>query len=382
MSYRLLVLPNDLHKLSLPLLEKIQALVAQGAVLLGPRPDGSPSLADGKEGQDVARMIANNLWGRGSDAAGVHVLGKGKVYTGKSIEDVLAAENVLPDFTWSKAENVGEEIPYSLPAGDTDDDLVFIHRTDGNREIYFAATQKHHSFDVKASFRVTGKTPQLWHPETGETELVGYSIENGHTIVPLHFDAQGSVFVVFEGSVTEPSRVAPARTQEKLATVDGDWKLTFPPNWGAPAEAEFPKLISWTESAETGVKYFSGTATYHKQIVAPKEWFKPGARVMLDLGTVKEIAEVTINGKPVGGILWMPPFVVNVTDDLKPGVNELSVRVTNLWPNRMIGDLQPGVTKAYTWTDFKPFKADSPLLESGLLGPVTVWRNELASPIQ
>ena len=179
-----------------------------------------------------------------------------------------------------------------------------------------------------------------------------------------------------------PSRVAPARTQEKLATVDGDWKLTFPPNWGAPAEAEFPKLISWTESAETGVKYFSGTATYHKQIVAPKEWFKPGARVMLDLGTVKEIAEVTINGKPVGGILWMPPFVVNVTDDLKPGVNELSVRVTNLWPNRMIGDLQPGVTKAYTWTDFKPFKADSPLLESGLLGPVTVWRNELASPIQ
>jgi hypothetical protein len=104
--------------------------------------------------------------------------------------------------------------------------------------------------------------------------------------------------------------------------------------------------------------------------------------VILDLGAVREIAEVTINGKPVGGILWKPPFQINVTDDLKPGVNELSVKVTNLWPNRMIGDLQPGVTKTYTWTDFKPFKADSPLLESGLLGPVTVWRNELASPIQ
>ena len=274
MSYRLLVLPNDLHKLSVPVLEKLLALVSHGAVLLGPKPDGSPSLADGKEGQDEARMIANNLWGRESDAAGVHVLGKGKVYTGKSIEDVLAAENVLPDFAWSNAENVGEEISYPLPAGDSDDDLVFIHRTDGNREIYFAATQKHHSFDVKASFRVTGKSPRLWHPETGELELASYSIENGQTTVPLHFDAQGSVFVVFEGRVTVPSRVAPERKLVKLATVGGEWKLTFPPNWGAPAEVEFPKLISWTDSAKTGVKYFSGTATYHNKFIVQKDWFK------------------------------------------------------------------------------------------------------------
>ncbi len=379
MSYRLLVLPNDVHKLSLPLLLRIQALVDQGAVLLGPKPDGSPSLADGKEGQDAVQMIANNLWGKGSDAAGVRVLGKGKVYWGKSIEDVLAAEKVLPDFTWSKAKKVGKEIPYSLPAGDSDGDLIFIHRMDGNREIYFVATQQHHSFDVKASFRVTGKTPRLWHPESGATELASYRIENGRTIVPLHFDALGSVFVIFEGRATAPSRVVPARTQKKLATVGGDWKLTFPPNWGAPAEAEFPKLISWTDSAKTGVKYFSGTATYHKQIDAPKEWFKPGVKVLLDLGVVKEIAEVTINGKPVGGILWKPPFVADVSDALKPGVNEMSVRVTNLWPNRMIGDLQPGVTKTYTWTDIRPFKADSPLLESGLLGPVMVWSSEAAS---
>ena len=199
--------------------------------------------------------------------------------------------------------------------------------------------------------------------------------------MPLHFDAQGSVFVVFEGRVTVPSRVAPERKLVKLATVGGEWKLTFPPNWGAPAEVEFPKLISWTDSAKTGVKYFSGTATYHNKFIVQKDWFKQNARVMLDLGAVREIAEVTINGKPVGGILWKPPFVINVTDALKPGVNELSVQVTNLWPNRMIGDLQPGVTKTYTWTDFRPFKVDSPLLESGLLGPVTVWRNELTGPV-
>ncbi len=348
-------------------------------VLLGPKPDGSPSLADGKEGQDEARMIADNLWGKGSDASGVHVVGKGKVYTGKSIEEVLAAENILPDFSWSMAENVSADVPYTLPIGDTDLDLVFIHRTDGNREIYFAATQKHHGFDVKASFRVTGKTPWLWHPESGETEQVSYTTEKGQTIVPLHFDAQGSVFVIFAGSAAEPSREVPAKVKAKLATVDGDWKLTFPPNWGAPADADFPKLISWTDSTDVGVKYFSGSATYHKQIDAPKEWFKPGTRVLLDLGTVKEIAEVTVNGKPVGGIEWKPPFEIDVTDALKPGANELSVKVTNLWPNRLIGDVQKGVTKTYTWTDFRPFKADSPLLESGLLGPVTVWSSEAAA---
>ncbi|MGA3262524.1 MAG: glycosyl hydrolase [Terracidiphilus sp.] len=379
MSYRLLVLPNDVHMLSLPLLRNIHALVAQGAVLLGPKPVGSPSLADGKDGQAEVRKIAEDLWGKGDAAAGGHVFGQGKVYTGKSIEDVLAAEGALPDFTWNPAKHVGREIPYSLPARDSDLDLVFIHRNDGEREIYFAATQKHHSLDVKASFRVTGKTPRLWHPESGEIEPVSYTIEHGQTIVPLHFDAQGSVFVVFEGSAAAPSLMVPERKNARLATVKGDWKLTFPPNWGAPAEASFPALISWTQSADAGVKYFSGTATYHKQIDAPQNWFRPGARVLLDLGTVKEIAEVSVNGEPVGGILWKPPFVADVTAALKPGANELSVKVTNLWPNRMIGDLQPGVTKTYTWTDFRPFKANSPLLESGLLGPVTVWSSEAAS---
>jgi hypothetical protein len=379
-DYRLLVLPNDLHMLSLPLLRRIHTLVDEGAVLLGPRPAGSPSLADGEEGQAEVRKLADELWGKGDAAAGGHAFGRGKVYEGKSIEDVLAAEGALPDFTWGPAKNVGAEIPYSLPEGDSDLDLVFIHRTDGQREIYFAATQKHHSFDVLASFRVTGKKPQMWHPESGETEALGYRFEHGQTVVRLHFDAQGSVFVVFEPGAAAPSRSVPGRTQAQLAIVDGPWKLIFPPNWGAPSETGFPALMSWTQSAEAGVKYFSGRAIYHKQIDAPKGCFKPGAKVLLDLGMVKEIAEVAVNGKSVGGIQWKPPFVVDVTGALKPGTNELSVKVTNLWPNRMIGDLQPGATKTYTWTDFRPFKANSPLLESGLLGPVTVWRSEPDSP--
>jgi alpha-L-rhamnosidase/Glycosyl hydrolases family 2, sugar binding domain/F5/8 type C domain len=373
-TYRLLVLPNDLRLISLPLLRSIHNLVEQGAVLLGPRPVGSPSLADGPDAPAEVARLAADLWG--DDAANGHVFGRGKVYTGKSIEDALAAENAAQDFSWSPPENVSEDIPYSLPGADSDEDLLFIHRHDADREIYFVSTQKHHGFDVKTTFRVTGKAPRLWHPESGETELASYTTEHGQTLVPMHFDAQGSVFVVFDGAGAPVSRTVPEAARKRLTSIDGPWKLAFPPNLGAPAETDVPALESWTQITDPGIKYFSGTATYRKQLDAPQGWFQSGAKVMLDLGAVKEMAEVEINGKPIGGILWRPPFEVDVTQALKPGSNEIRVKVTNLWPNRMIGDLQPGAVKTYTWTDFRPFKADSPLLESGLLGPVTLWRSE------
>lgn len=120
------------------------------------------------------------------------------------------------------------------------------------------------------------------------------------------------------------------------------------------------------------MKYFSGTATYDREIEAPPAWFKPGAKVVLDFGTVKEIAEVFVNGKAVGGILWKPPFQADVTSVLKPGKNRIEVKVTNLWPNRIIGDRQPDATRHYAWLDYRPFKTDTPLLPSGLLGPVRV----------
>jgi hypothetical protein len=377
-EYRLLVLPSDLRVLSIPLLRSVHELVKQGAVLLGPKSVGSPSLADGTNAQGESDRLAADLWGEGDQPARGHVFGKGKVYSGMNIEDVLAAEKDEKDFSWSAPENIGQDVPYSLPGADSDEDLIFIHRQDSDRDIYFVSTQKHHAFDVKATFRVTGKTPRLWHPESGKADAVSYTVQEGLTVVPLHFDAQGSVFVVFEGSGAPGSKSLPTAVGTQLSSMDGAWKVTFPSNLGAPAETEFASLNSWTQNADAGVKYFSGTAVYHKQLSAPKEWFTTGAKLMLDLGTVKEMAEVEVNGKTVGGVLWKPPFTLDVTHELKPGSNDIRVKVTNLWPNRMIGDLQLGVTNTYTWTDFRPFKADSPLLESGMLGPVTVWRSEAA----
>jgi hypothetical protein len=130
-------------------------------------------------------------------------------------------------------------------------------------------------------------------------------------------------------------------------------------------------LSAWNENADAGVKYFSGTGTYTKTIDAPAAWLKTGTHVLIDLGDVKNLAEVTVNGKPLG-IVWHAPYRIDLTGVLKPGANELTIKVTNAWVNRLIGDQQPNATKKYTFADVKPYKATSPLLPSGLLGPVTI----------
>jgi hypothetical protein len=146
--------------------------------------------------------------------------------------------------------------------------------------------------------------------------------------------------------------------------------VSFPSDLGAPARVHFDRLYSWTESTDAGVKYFSGTAVYNKTVPIPRGWLGNGLRVQLDLGAVKNVADVIVNDRSVS-VLWKAPFKVDITDALKPGDNRIEIRVTNLWPNRLIGDRQPGARKI-AFATFDPFKADSPLLPSGLLGPVTV----------
>jgi hypothetical protein len=315
------------------------------------------------------KTIADQMWGSGTTAEG-HAFGKGKVYSEGKIEDVLQTEGMQPDFTYGALENVGEDVPYNLPRGFSEDDLVYIHRHLPEEEIYFVATQKPHAFDVDVNFRIAGKEPELWHPDTGKTEPAAYTVKDGITTVPLHMDPEGSVFVIFREKRSAPRPPQAAKPVHELVTLHGPWRITFPPEWGAPAEVTFPELQSWTKSEDAGVKYFSGAAAYSKDVDVQPGWLHSGAPVLLDLGVVEAMAEVTVNGKPVGGVLWKPPFQVNVAPALHAGTNHIEIKVTNLWPNRMIGDLQPGVTKRYTFTDFHAFRPDSPLLESGLLGPV------------
>ncbi|HEY6293795.1 MAG TPA: glycosyl hydrolase [Terriglobia bacterium] len=356
MSYSALVLPDYVNQVTLPVLVKLRDLVSAGAIVVAPRPAHSPSLADDAKAAEF-RSIVNEVWG-GIDGMGLreHDYGKGKVYWGRPLDEVLAEQKTPADFEYNRPE--------------FDSELVWIHRHDGDREIYFVANQKERPEEVNTSFRIAGKEAELWHPDTGLIEPAEYTIANGRTSVPLRLDPYGSVFVVFRHPASSPSRTLPHPVSTPLTAVQGPWQASFPPNWGAPPRVTFDDLVSWTDYPDLGVKYFSGTATYAKDITVPQEWFKPGARLILDLGTVKEIAEVSVNGRPVGGILWKPPFTADVTSALRPGNNHLEVKITNLWPNRIIGDRQPTATKKYAWLDYKPFRADTPLLESGLLGPV------------
>jgi beta-galactosidase/beta-glucuronidase len=155
--------------------------------------------------------------------------------------------------------------------------------------------------------------------------------------------------------------------------LEGPWDLSFEPNLGAPQKITADNLTSWSDSSDEGVKYFSGKGTYAKTIDAPADWLAKNAHIWLDLGDVKNLAEVSVNGQPLG-IVWKTPYRVDITSAVKSGKNSIEVRVTDAWVNRIIGDRQPNVTTTYTFTSPKFYKADSKLVPSGLLGPVKIIR--------
>jgi hypothetical protein len=351
MSYRLLGLDPYSQHMSLPVLRAIHKLVEDGAVVAGPKPADDPSNSDD---QAEFKKLNDKLFG---DGTGTHKVGKGTVYAGQSLGEVFHAINVTPDFDYTKPES--------------DTHLEFVHRKLATGDIYFVDNRGDKGHTVDATFRVAGKEPELWHPETGKVEPASFKIAEGRTTVPLDLEPWGSVFVVFQKSTSATNRTLPAGQKKDLATLDGSWKVSFQSGRGAPDSVTLEKLASWSDNSDPGVKYFSGIGTYAKTFDAPAAWLTKGAQVWIDLGDVKNLAEVSVNGKPLG-IVWHAPYRVNVTSALKTGSNELVVKVTNAWVNRLIGDEQPGATRI-TFADVKPYKAKSPLLPSGLLGPVSVY---------
>jgi hypothetical protein len=350
MSYQLLVLDAYSKHMSLPVLRSIHNLVEQGALVAGAKATDTPSLAD-----DAAEFTKLNeeLFGDGS---GVHTVGKGKVYAGQNAEAALKALGVAPDFDHSK------------PQSDTR--ILFVHRKLADGDIYFVDNRNDREEQVDATFRVSGKVPELWHAETGKIEPASYSIADGHTTVPLHLEPWGTVFVVFRNAAKSNSVTLPKLVETPVLTVEGPWKVDFQPDRGAPASITLDKLASWSENTNDGVKYFSGVGTYSRTIDVPANSFKSGAHLWIDLGDVKNMAEVTVNGKALG-LVWHAPYRVDATGALKPGVNTVTIKVINAWVNRLIGDQQPNATK-YTFTVVHPYKANSKLLSSGLIGPVQI----------
>jgi hypothetical protein len=322
MSYRVLVLPPT-NQMTPEVLHKITELVAAGATVLGNRPVRSPSLLGYPNTDAEVHNLALNLWGNTDGVTDMqHEYGKGVVFTGLHLAEVLSRQHVERDFDASQVR---------------DGKLVWIHRHIQDADVYFVSNQTDEPQHVDARFRITGKAAEIWHPDTGLTEPATYTIADGRTSVPLQLAEREAVFVVFRHAASGTEQTEPHPISTTLATVSGPWNISFQPNLGAPATLQMAKLDSWTNSTQDGVKFFSGTATYTKTIQAPASWFHPGAKIVLDLGIVRDLADVSINGKPLG-LLWKAPYTIDATSALKSGANQLQIKITNEWINRQIGD--------------------------------------------
>jgi len=343
MSYRMLVLDKNTKRMSLPILRKLADLANEGAIIVGARPEFKAGLQGDKE--EFTRLVTE-IWNSG----------KSNIREKESMEQVLASLNLKPDFTYTSSSDV---------------ELLSVHRKLADTDIYWVNRRSDKAETVKATFRVSEKKPEIWHPETGEKSEVSYSIADGFTTVSLDLTPNDAVFVVFDQPVNKKKVTVPPVHEKEIMTIEGSWHVAFQPERGAPATATFEKLNSYTENENDGIKYFSGTATYTKSINISEMDLANNTTHILDLGEVKNLAEVTLNGKFLG-VVWKKPYKIDITDTVKPGENKLEVKVVNLWVNRLIGDAQPDVEDKITFTAMPFYQADSPLLSSGLLGPVKI----------
>jgi len=518
MQYKVMVL-SDYTTMTPELLSKIRELVRAGATVIGNKPLKSPSLTNYPQCDTDLKTIADDLWGNlDGKTVKQRQYGAGLILCGVDPVSYLASLNVGPDFASSRP-------------------LVYIHRAlaDG-QDIYFVSNQQNTKVTTTATFRVTGKKPYFWWPDTGKTESAPvYGSTAGGTNVLLNLDQYGSVFVVFKPAVLNSTQVAsivdngvtiPAQNNritinraiygvlgtpsvrdvsDKIrqmiaggetsfrvswlafgddpaflfaksldleytlngATidlvagnseivdlvppppsvipnadfrqingrtslvafkpgqysvhrqngrnetitipwvptpikVDGPWTVTFPPNLGAPPSIRLKQLMSLTQYSDYGVRFFSGTATYKATFRIPEYLLRNRLEYDLDLGDVRVIAEVSLNGHDLG-TLWKPPYKVNISKFLRPGTNSIQVKVTNLWINRMIGDEflpedaefnyapgdiftdgtarswpdwliwnRPRTSGRITYSNYKIWRQSDNLIDSGLIGPVKV----------
>ncbi|TDI69653.1 MAG: hypothetical protein E2O86_05095 [Bacteroidetes bacterium] len=365
-SYRVMLLP-DRPDISLEVLRKLEKLVNDGAVIIGPRPERTTSLKNYPDCDDEVKTIADKLWGR---AEGKTVFsnnyGKGTVYWGKTLKQVLQELDVHPDFTVKGIDNSHEHIDY-------------IHRRTDTEDIYFVTNTSESEKKVTCTFRVNkNQVPELWDAETGliQRELSYSKVENGISM-DLVLNPISSRFVVFknhstgknDAGLTSDLQFGFSINNNSIATIDisKNWRISFDTEMGGPETYQMEELTSWSNIDLAGVKYYSGTATYTREFTIEGSLLSKETEVYVAFEDIQEIARVSVNGSDCG-IVWTPPYIANITKHLNSGVNKISVEVTNTWNNRIVGDLV-NPEETYTNTNAKSkFQADGPLLKSGLIG--------------
>jgi hypothetical protein len=353
-SYRVLVLP-PLETMRLEVLQKIEQLVAAGAVVLGTPPSRSPSMQGYPEVDNQVKALATKMWGDLSVKQRTY--GEGKILTDMTMEETLAMLNVVPDFYTDST------------------DVLYNHRTVDGKEIYFVSNQSEQPIQINAAFRVKDLQPELWDALTGLIRPLPDFEQTGETtLVPLQLDLNGSAFVVFrkKGTPTAKGLSTNYPEPEIIATVDNPWEVRFESDSIRRGPSEpiiFNELKDWTQSDDESIRYYSGKAVYTTKVTLnaiPK-----GKQLYLDLGYASVMAKVKINGQYAGGA-WTFPYKVVGSNLFKQGENTLEIEVVNNWRNRLIGDQQLPENERKVQSNYNKWKADSPLQDSGLRGPVRV----------
>jgi len=380
-DYRYFVIPGEAGKtMSTAVLKKLRDMVHAGMTLIASRPERTPGLESYRQNDEELRKTADELWGSSANAAGERKVGNGRVIWGRSVNEVITADRMQPDV---EIRGVTDNTTFD-----------WIHRRHGAMEIYFIANSSDNTLDHEISFRTTGKVAELWNAMTGTVEKIShFREEEGRAIIPIQFAPRGSVFIVFSAKPTS----APSRSLqeafpklEQAVTLEGPWEVNFDPAWGGPAQVTFAHLQDWTMHSDDGIRHYSGKATYRKAVSIARPH---AGRCYLDIGLVHNVAQVYLNGKDLG-VVWTAPWRVDITEHLRPGDNDLTIEVVNLWPNRLIKDATLPKEERLTRTNVRTYdpvippdlafrenpideerkKSGKPpkLIASGLIGPVTI----------
>jgi len=386
-SYEILVLPNY-ETMTPELLGKIRTLIKQGATVMGNPPLRSPSLVNYPKCDVQVTSIADEIWGKTNlpSALTYREYGLGKIIWGQPI--LQSNDKLYPNFELTaevlKSKGIVEDFL-------SESKIRYTHRTDADWDIYFIANTTDNPITTSAQFRSVKGAPELWNPINGKVSRVkNFRTGSGKTVLPITLAAFESAFIVFAKSNKWRPEDSLVPAEKNLLTLDKNWSINFDQKWGGPKEILADSLFDWSKSIEEGIKFYSGTASYHHTFEFEGNH---KSSVFIDLGEVKNLARVRLNGKEIG-TLWTAPWRLEISDVIRKGKNTLEIEVVNLWANRLIGDekkpydgpvgeawpdwLLKGEKRTsgrYTFTTTRQYTQDSPLLPSGLIGPVRIVQN-------
>lgn len=404
-KYRILVLP-DSPTMTPEFLSFVGTLLENGATVVGSPPQASPSLVNYPLCDQQVVALAASIWGDDANAPRSRQridVGKGSLYWGGELK---VRQDLYPSYGATAKLLSDLQVPEDFVSPSRK--LRFIHRQTQDQHIYFVSNRTDGRVETEGVFRVSGGQPELWNPIHGGTRtLPDYEVDGVQTRVPLVLEPHQSFFVVFP-KIHSPAE-SPAESKlaaasnfpalNSIQAIDGRWNVSFDPRWGGPDNVDFDGLRDWALHPSDAIRHYSGIATYRKTFQLHSNIDDPKTRTYLDLGKVRDLCRVQINGQDLG-VLWTTPFRVEVTDAIKTGHNRLEIEVVNTWANRLIGDAAlpdrsqykfshsdktqaalprwivdktlPPAGPRKTFVTFKHFKPGDTLSSSGLIGPVTI----------